>query len=344
MIKKYYTLCILLTFILNLLLYIQCARSPHVTEYGIFAPSRLQFVKGQDGCTPIDFDEHTTMWTFGDTITHEGMIANSLAFTEKINAHNVTTLQFDYYRENGKMAQFIKNTADEDTTRDRLWAFDGIRIGNTVYVYYVHVYIQDPSKPLSFTLKESSLAYWDVPAGWKVGRAIHFNRKKNMFVGNVPAFGASVLQHNDYVYVAGHISEQSKSSLVIARVRKEYILQKNSYEYMGDSNWVKSIHDAIRFYGDVAGECSLEYSETMRSFCIVYCQLFTGNIVMCMAKTIEALPQAKKEIIYTPPQLKSTNMMYYSAKAIAHEKNNWFIVYMNPLDYQPYLVMVYLDK
>ena len=345
LIKKYTTRFILLTCLINLLLYIQCTRTPHVTEYGAFAPSRLQFIKGQDGCTPIDFDHRYTMWTFGDTITPDGMIANSLAFTEKINAHNVTQLQFHYYSEKGKIAQFIKNTPDENPAKDRLWAFDGIRIGNTVYVYYAHVYIQDPSKPLSFAMKESSLAYWDVPAQWSFGQAIHFIRKKNLFMGNVPALGASVLLHDGYIYVVGHISEHNKSSLVIARVDKEHILQKNRYEYLGgDSNWYKKLNAAIRLYGDVAGECSLDYDESMRSFCLVYCQLFTGNIVMCKAQTIEALPQAKKEILYTPPQLCGTNMMYYSAKAILNENKQWYIVYMNPLDYQPYLIKVWIDR
>ncbi len=329
---------LLILFILTLLL-IQCGSK--TTNYGIFAPSRLQYVKGQDGCSPVDFDQRYTMWTFGDTITDDGMISNSLAFTEKITTHNVTQLQFTYYRENGKVAQFIKNEKGEDPARNRLWAFDGVRIDNTVYVYYAHVYIQDPAKPLAFSMKESSLAYWNVPLQWQVGQKVQFVRKKNMFVGNVPAFGASVLLHNDYVYVVGHVSENNKSSLVIARVHKNNLLQKSSYEFLlGDSTWDKKLDTAMRFYDDVAGECSLSYDNMMRSFCIVYCQLFTGTIVMCMAKTIEALPKATKVVVYSPPTLKGSSMMYYSAKAIAHDMNQWYIVYMNPLDYQPHLVKV----
>lgn len=319
---------------------IQCGSNKPV-EYGIFAPSRLHYVKGQDGCTPVDFDQRYTMWTFGDTITDDGMISNSLAFTEKITTHNVTQLQFTYYRENGKVAQFIKNEKGENPAKDRLWAFDGIRIDNTVYVYYAHVYINDTAKPLAFSMKESSLAYWNVPPQWQVEQKVQFIRKKNMFMGNVPALGASVLMHNDYIYVVGHVSENNKSSLVIARVQKNNLLQRNSYEFLqGDSNWGSTLDSAKRFYNDVAGECSLSYDDMLSSFCIVYCQLFTGNIVMCMAKTIEALPEAKKIVVYNPPILRGSSMMYYSAKAIAHDMNQWYIVYMNPLDYQPYLVKV----
>jgi len=135
---------------LCVLLVTGCSDKVTVTECGIFAPSRLHYVKGQDGVTPVDFDAQHTMWTFGDTITHEGMIANSLAFTNKVDASNIRELPFHYYTENGEIVPFIRNDKHEDPSRDRLWAFDGIRINNTVYVYYVHVYIHDPLKPLSF--------------------------------------------------------------------------------------------------------------------------------------------------------------------------------------------------
>lgn len=341
LVKKYCTWCTLGTVILSIFCYTQCSKTSSVTEYGVFAPSRLQSVKGQDGCTPVDFDERYTLWTFGDTIIDEGMISNSLAFTQKINAANVTQLQFEYYREHGKIAQFIKNTSDENPSKDRLWAFDGIRIGNTVYVYYAHVYIHEPAKPLSFTMKESSIAYWNVPAQWEIEKPIRFTRKKNMFLGNVPALGASMLLHNDFVYVVGHISEENRSSLIIGRVHKNHILNQHQYEFLqGDSTWDNKLNSAKRFYGDVAGECSLTYDGITRSYSIVYCQLFTGNIVMCKASTIEALPQAKKEIVYTPPELRGTNMMYYSAKTILQEGKQWYIVYMNPLEYQPYCIKV----
>ena len=98
LVKKYCTWCTLGTVILSIFCYTQCSKTSRVTEYGVFAPSRLQFIKGQDGCTPVDFDEHYTLWTFGDTITDEGMISNSLAFTEKINAANVTHMYINYSR------------------------------------------------------------------------------------------------------------------------------------------------------------------------------------------------------------------------------------------------------
>ncbi len=330
--------------ILCVILFFSCSDKVTVTEYGVFAPSRLHYVKGQDGVTPIDFDGKHTMWTFGDTITHEGMIANSLAFTDKVDACNVRQLQFHYYTENEEIVPFIRNDKDEDSSRDRLWAFDGIRIHNTVYVYYAHVYIHDPLKPLSFSLMESSVAHWDVPYNWSLGKPVHFKRLKNLFTGDVPALGASVLHYNDYVYVVGHISKNGKSSLVIARVKPQHILQRDTYSFLqGDSSWKNTVTAAIQFYGDVAGECSLGYDENYKLFYIVYCQLFSGNIVMSIAPSIEQLPFAKKIIVYTPAKLKGTSMMYYSAKEILRQKNQRYIIYINPIEYQPYLIQVKIN-
>jgi len=33
-------------------------------------------------------------------------------------------------------------------------------------------------------------------------------------------------------------------------------------------------------------------------------------------------------------------MMYYSAKEILHMKNQWYIIYINPAEYQPYFIQV----
>ena len=334
---------VLLPLVLVLILF-QCSKQFNVTDYGIFAPSRLAYVKGQDGCTPIDFNESTTIWTFGDTITDDGMLSNSLAFTEKIDESKIKNISFRFYTENGRVVEFIKYHENENPVKERLWPFDGIRIGNKVYVYYVHVAIEDPSKPLSFTIKESSIAYWDVPKQWDSGKRIAFVRSKNISREGI-AFGASVLEMDEYLYVVGHGSKDNRSYLIIARVNKNEIMQFTKYEFLqGDSNWGKDIQKTKTLFEDVAGECSLHYDNNLSSFVLVYCQLFTGNIILCMAKSIEALPQAKKIIVYTPPKNDGTSMMYYSAKTIAQLKRNVFIVYMNPLTYQPYLISVDLSN
>lgn len=316
-----------------------CGKQAEITQYGVFAPSRLEHVKGQDGVTPIDFNDAYTMWTFGDTIIENEMISNSLAFTPNIDADNIMQLPFTYYSENGRIVPFIRNKGSEDPARDRLWAFDGMRVGNTVYVYYAHVYINEPSKPLAFSVKGSSVARWQVPDTWRLGDRVRFTRVKSLFSGDMPAFGASVLRFNEYVYVTGHKSKNNKSSLVIARVHPHAIMQKNSYEFLqSDGSWAHNIMTAVYFYDDVAGECSLGFSEKHQLFYIVYCQLFTGNIVMCMAPTVEQLPRARKMVLYSPEALKGSNMMYYSAKSLIKRENSWFIIYMHPLEYQPYLI------
>ena len=171
---------------------------------GIFAPSRLDHIKGQDGVSSIPFDENTTLWTFADTIipinekdksAPDGytMISNSLAWTEKITPSNVSSVKFSYYTENGRVSQFIKNSRRENPLHHRLWALDGLRIGNRVYVYYAHIFVPDHTKFLEFTVKYIGLAVWDVPHNWSPGAGFDFRRTGILFPEGSPFFGAAAM-------------------------------------------------------------------------------------------------------------------------------------------------------
>ena len=149
----YYKKIIHLILILSLLV-ISCSQKPKVIEHGIFAPHRLESVIGQDGVCSIDFDDKITFWTFADTILGEWksenkivspfvsddsvfkkMIPNSIAWTAKADKENIFDPEFNFISEKGEAAPFIKNRKDEDSMKHRLWAVDGIRINNTLYVY-----------------------------------------------------------------------------------------------------------------------------------------------------------------------------------------------------------------
>src|SRR5208337_1178199 len=176
-------LCLYCAAVLSIFILTSCSETC-VKNHGVFAQSRLDYVIGQDGVSPIPFSNDITLWTFGDTILGEwksdkklvtgihedsrfsDMLGNSLAWTEKVTPQNVYGLKFSYYMEGGKVAQFIKNRRDEDPVYHRLWALDGIRIGNRVYVYFLHIFVPDHAKLLEFSMKYVGLARWDVPDGW----------------------------------------------------------------------------------------------------------------------------------------------------------------------------------
>ena len=348
--------------VLVLLFLLSCA--PKVEDLGIFAESRLQDVLGQDGVTSIPLSEKYTLWTFGDTIlgswkkdadpkapfgeriTMTAMLPNSLAYTRGMTAENLPNLKFTYHKEEGKVASFIKYKKGENPFRQRLWAFDGIRLGNRVYVYYGDIAIDDPTKALSFRMAGIGLARWDIPKNWTPEQGVNFVRLGHIFDGDGASFGSCVIERGGYLYLIGQYSTPDKKAPVkIARVLKEEVENGKAYRFLtADGRWVKNVEEAHPYLNDVAGECSLTYNEHLEKYIITYCQLPEGKIVVVPFKNFRDLKDASKEVLYTPPTLPpatgNQTPWYYSGKEVVNFGKTAYAIYINPIEYQPYLLKV----
>ncbi len=331
-------------------------------DLGIFGKSGKENILGQDGVTPIPVSASVYMWTFGDTVLGtrragaganasfeesaniSEMLTNSLAFTEAPNRENIGRLKFTFLKKNGKVCQFINYKKGEDPKRVRLWPVDGLRSGDKIYVYYY--IIKNDDKNVPFYLGAVGLALWNLPAGWRIGDGANFTRLNNVFPSNYPAFGAGVLLREGYIYTAGHFNSKDKTSPIkIARVREDKIEAGNLYEFLAeDGRWISDIDRAGSFLGDVMGECSLSYNEYLNKFMIIYCQSWTGKIIIASFNDFGRLKNAEKKIVYEAPALvqKKGEMpkFYYSGKEIFSIGRTIFAIYINPLEYQPHLLKI----
>ncbi len=327
-------------------------------EHGIFAPSRLESVIGQDGVCSINFSEDITLWTFADTITGrwksdkgrlsgdkneavmEGMLSNSIAWSEKITEKNFKEIKLSFYKENGHAAQFIKNRKDENPLKHRFWALDGFRDGERVYVYYLHVYVPDPSRLLEFDVLYVGLAKWDIPRGWKPGERMDFKRLGPVFGKGAPYFGAAVMKRDGYVYLAGHYKKNFlEFPLSIARARAGDVENSRAYSFLSRSGeWTGDIRDAGPFLGDVSGECSLSYNDYLNEYIIIYSEIFTGNIKSVGFKDFTGLPSAEKKVILKIKKESGSAMWPYSGKEIFSSGSSLFLIYIDQVRYQPFLV------
>lgn len=315
---------------------------------GVFAPSRLDYIRGQDGVSSIVFDDNTTLWTFADTIiplpggkekNECTMISNSIAWTERITPGNVSSIKFTYHTENGIVAQFIKNTKREDPLHHRLWALDGLRIGSRVYVYYAHIFVPDHTKFLDFTVKYIGLAVWDIPDNWKPGDGFDFKRTGILFPGGSPFFGAAAMTRDGYIYLAGHSKRGEAHPLSFARVKTGRVSDFRSYEFLDrDGKWTADLKKCGYFIGDVAGECSLSYNEYYGVFDLFYARMFTGETVHISFKSFSHLPSADGRVIYTPAPHEKGKMWPYSGKEIFSSGKTTYLIYIDPEIYQPILV------
>ncbi len=358
------TLTVAATCVLLFVLAASCG--PRAELVGPFGESRRASVLGQDGVTPIPFNDFVTMWTFGDTILGEwkgaistsatfsertqvrSMISNSLAFTPAPTPETIGSLPFTFYTEGGEPAQFIKLLPHERPESDRLWAVDGVRIGDRVYVYYLAIRVGRSGRPFDFAMRAVGLARWDVPPDWKIGDPISFVRLADLFPGEYPAFGTCVLRKEGYLYTIGQYAPGDLTSPVkIARVRPDGIQDPGQYEFLGRGGaWVKSVRDATPFLGDVMGECSLSFNEHENAYMIVYCQQWTGKLVVVRFADFGRLEHARKEALYEPPRLTVTGPelsgYYYSGKEVYASGSRVYAIFIHPLEYQPYLVKISL--
>lgn len=349
------------SFIISLLVLLAitagCRTSPSVLEHGVFATSRHEYVLGQDGVCSIQFSDSVTLWTFADTILGrwkngtgpvsslekdtetEGMLSNSLAWSDRITSANFKNIRLSFLTEDGKVTQFIKNRRDEDPLYHRFWALDGVRIGNRVYVYYLHVFVPDYRRMLEFSVLYSGLAVWDIPEGWRPGDEIEFRRLGPLFKGDSPAFGASAMLKDGYIYLAGHCKRGNKFPLSFARVREEMVEDAGAYEFLsGEGTWQKEIKKAGEFFGDVSGECSISYNSGLKKYLVIYSRIFSGEIVAVNFSGFDKLPEAGINTVYTPSRKDGGGIWPYSGKEIFSEGRRIFIIYIDPLIYQPMLI------
>ncbi len=356
---------ITITVVAVVIAFSQVACRAKAEPLGLFAPSRLEHVLGQDGVAPIPFDERLVLWSFGDTILGEwkgsvsafatfseraivkSMPANSLGFSGPLSKESIKDPGFEYYRENGTIVPFIRTERGEDPARIRLWALDGIRLGNSVYVYYVKIRIDEPGKLLAVTPRGTGLARWDVPNGWRKGMNVNFKRMDGLFSPHEPVFGGCVIEKDGFLYVTGQQTKKDfKSYAFIARVPAAHIGVRSEYRFLSrEKSWDADIANALPLFGDLAGECTISYNEARKSFIIAYCRLGKGEIAIKEFRDFDSLSDAPGKTIYTLPPLPDKSdqaVFYYSAKEIFADGNSLFVIYINPTEYQPYLVRIEL--
>ena len=337
-----------------------CGRRTKIIEHGLFAPSRLESVIGQDGVCSINFNKEITFWTFADTITGkwkcdkgrqladkneaviDGMLSNSLAWSQKITAENVTSIKLNFYRENGRVSQFIKNRSGEDPRKHRFWALDGFRSGNRLYVYYLHVFVPDHMKPLGFEVLYTGIARWDIPDKWTPGDKINFRRLGPFFNRGMPYFGAAVMVKDGYVYLAGHFKKNdSVFPLSFAKVQECKVEDPGAYSFLSKTgNWTRDIKDRGEFFGDISGECSLAFNDYLKEYIIIYSKVFTGDVCLVRFKNFKDLTSAGTEIMYRVRREKTSGMWSYSAKEIFSAGQSLFLIYIDPDRYQPILLEI----
>jgi len=327
---------------------------------GIFAPSRLTSVLGQDGVTPIPVvfkdGEKKYLWTFGDTLlgTWKGpvvttatlnftgaadmasMPCNTLALSDAPTETNYKDLLFKFYMGSSTASEFIKYDQTENPFKNRLWADNGIQTAGGVYVFYMDVELTKENA-IGFKFNGTGLAKAEVPENAEIAK-FNFERVKGFYAKDL-LLGDGVAEADGYIYILGRIAKKgdgSLNALCAARVKPELIEDFSAYEFLSqEGTWQKKEKGA--FFDDISGEASLVYDSGANLFRIVYLSGITQEIKLVEFSTFKEFAQGPDtKSVYKPEPKK--DILYYSAKEIFHSKDTVYLIYIDPSIYQPILV------
>lgn len=329
---------------------------------GVFAPSRLGTVLGQDGVTPIPVrtadGRKFLFWTFGDTILGDwkgpvvttatvnfsdaadmkAMPPNTAAWTiVPSSAAGLAALEFNFFMNDGTVSQPIPYLDGEDPFVKRLWAAGGAQIKKHLYVYFMDIDLEREKGPMAFRPLGTGLAKLRIGKDFPAAGAA-FERLKGF---NLPGFiaGDGVVERKGYLYLASRAAragDANFNALCFLRVKKSRVEDASAYQRLLPSGkWGRG--EPALFFDDMGGEVSLTWDPERKDYTVFYMSSREQAVKMMNFSDFALLPRAATaKTVYAPPA--KPGHLFYSAKEIWRDEKRVHVVYMDPSVYQPVLV------
>lgn len=329
---------------------------------GVFAPSRLKSVLGQDGVTPMPVrtpdGRALLLWTFGDTILGgwkgpvattatvnfgdaadmKAMPPNTAAWTAvPSSAAGLAALDFKFFTEGGEVSQPVPYLEGEDPFVKRLWAAGGAQVKNTAYVYYMDIDLEREKGPLAFRPRGTGLAKARIGEDFPEG-GLSFERVKGFSLPGVIA-GDGVVARRGRLYLAARAAragDENFDALCFLRVKASRVEDPAAYEYLRPSGrWGKG--PPALLFDDMGGEVSLSWDEPRKEYSVFYMSSREQAVKFMSFRDFKSLPRgAAARAVYSPPA--KPGRLYYSAKEVWRDEDAVHVIYMDPSIYQPILV------
>lgn len=329
---------------------------------GVFAPSRLEAVLGQDGVTPVPVrtpdGRAFLFWTFGDTILGDwkgpvvttatvnftdaadmkAMPPNAAAWTVvPSSAAPLAALRFNFFSKDGKPSQPIPYLDGENPFIKRLWAAGGAQVKKDLYVYFMDIDLERDKGPMAFRPLGTGLARTRIGKDFPPSD-ISFERVKGF---NLPGFiaGDGVVERNGYLYLASRAAragDENFNALCFLRVKKSRVEDASAYRRLLPSGkWGRG--GPALFFDDMGGEVSLTWDPARKEYTVFYMSSREQAVKMMTFRDFADLPRgAAAKAVYVPPA--KPGHLFYSAKEIWRDEKRVHVIYMDPSVYQPVLV------
>lgn len=291
---------------------------------------------GQDGAYSIPLGDGTALWYFGDTLIGErppGSLRDVFsrlaaqgdpqghAPFERMPTNTGLILRdrsgrdglrdFTYLTdEAGEIRQLVPPGPSDRDGWDRMWCMHGVALGETVYLFYMHIRMlehQGGPFDLGFEIIGCGLAKGNTGT-WQFERLLHEGAAM-WWPYPQPQFASAVLRNDGWLYgygVTGY--ESGVQQAYLARVRPDDIEYLDRYTYLSgpEPTWSPDVGETIPLFDGPPNELSVSHNAYLGSYLAVHSMNTDGGIVARTAPhpwgpwsapttlwTVEAAPDKK---------------------------------------------------
>lgn len=335
---------------------------------------------GQDGAYSIPLGDGTALWYFGDTLIgqrpnktlreifrqpldgktvtgpgpFEQMITNTgLILRNQTGADGLNDFSY-ILNDDGRLKKLVPSLDTEDPELQRVWCQHGIKIDDTVYLYYMLILMHEQlvdSQDLGFEILGCGLAEGD-DHQWDFRRIAH-NGETLWWTVDQPQFGAIALydEPTGYVLLYGSLHEDHRiDRACLARVRPGEITNLPSYEYFSGhaDHWSSDVRQAVCLFSGQPNEMSVSYNPYLKKYLAVHSMGLSGDLV---GRTAERPwgPWSSPTVLWSAEPGTEENLSarsYYAGKEhpeIAADGGRiLYLTYVESDEYFPHLVEVTL--
>jgi hypothetical protein len=318
-------------------------------------------ITGLDGATSTRLPSGGALWLFGDTVEGpfesirglplKDLNANTAAIVPDQNASDgIKRLQFLKDDDAKRPRQIVRFAGDEDPAIHRVWPIHGVCRGEHLFLFYHRISLLKGVDVFdNFRLDGMGIARGKF-GEFNFERLVAADGTREFWKGDKPTFGVFVEQADDYVYLWGSLM----TGMHLARTRLAAIEDVGSYEYLVEAptaaspkvqpKWSKVFQPTASLFDSVPNEMSAAYNRHLNQFVAFHTLNREHKLVMRIAPRRTG-PWSRPQIVYRPPRIKKTDMVYAAKEhpELARENGRvMYVTYINSTTYIPQLIEITL--
>lgn len=259
-------------------------------------------VWGQDGGQTIDLLDGRVLFLFSDTLIltrrevaaigprfgpgpprpktdgQEVFLPNCAAIAPR-RSYAESLAALEYLKSDGLPRPILAATPREDFQRLRFWPEHGVRLGDTVYLFYLGVRTTDLNSSWGFCGAGAGLARLSL-SDFSVTRCTRRGEWRLWESGADDLhFGVCVRHDGPFVYVYFATREGLSMQAHLARVSPESIANPDAYEYLSSTapEWSSRRDDAVSL-GPCASDFTVHYNRYLEKYVMLYVDGFTRTV------------------------------------------------------------------